>query len=221
MEIPTVGATTPSASATGASRLSQTFDSFLLLLTTQLRNQDPLDPMDSSEFTRQLVEFTGVEQSIATNSNLEQLIAMSRADEFSGAVQYIGKTIEAPGATTALVNGNAEWSYTVHGQANKTTVKVLNENGLAVFSTPGSIGTGSHSFVWDGKDANGNLLPEGAYTLIVQSLGDNGGEVDISINLLGRVTGVQSEAGETQLTIGETAIALKNIVSVKESPGGV
>ena len=221
MEIPTVGTTTPSASAKSANRLSQTFDSFLLLLTTQLRNQDPLDPMDSSDFTRQLVEFTGVEQSIATNTHLEQLIAMSRADEFSGAVQYIGKTIEAPGSTTALVNGKAEWSYTVHGQANKTTVKVLNDIGLAVFSTPGSIGTGTHNFVWDGKDAVGNPLPDGAYTLSVHSLGEDGGEVEISIKLIGRVTGVQSEAGETQLTIGETAIALKDIVSVKESPSDV
>ena len=221
MEISTVGATTPSAAASSASTLSRTFDSFLLLLTTQLQNQDPLDPMDSNEFTQQLVEFTGVEQSIATNTHLEQLIAMFQSDEFSGAVQYIGKTIEAPGATTALANGKAEWSYTVHGQASKTTVKVLNDKGIAVFSTPGSIATGTHSFAWDGKDAAGNPLPEGAYTLSVQSLGQDGGDVDISIKLLGRVTGVQSEAGETPLTIGETAIALKDILSVRESPSGV
>ena len=220
MEIPTIGNTPLSGAASGAASLSQTFDSFLLLLTTQLQNQDPLDPMDSGEFTQQLVQFTGVEQSIATNSNLEQLIAMFRANEFSGAVQYIGKAIEAPGATTALVDGNAEWSYSISGQASETTLKVLNDKGLTVFSTQGKIGTGTHSFVWDGNDAAGNPVADGDYTLSVRSIDQNSDDVDVSINLIGRVTGVQSEAGETQLTIGGIAVALKDILSVKEAPSG-
>lgn len=220
MEISTIGNTPRSAAASGAANLSQTFDSFLLLLTTQLQNQDPLDPMDSSEFTKQLVQFTGVEQSIATNSNLEQLIAMFRASEFSGAVQYIGKSIEASGATTALANGAAEWSYAIPGQTSETTLKIVNDKGLTVFSTPGKIGTGSHGFVWDGNDTAGNPAPNGDYTLIVRSIDQNGDDVDVSINLIGRVTGVQSEAGETQLTIGGVAVALKDILSVKEAPSG-
>jgi flagellar basal-body rod modification protein FlgD len=220
MQTPAVGSTPLLGAASGTASLNQTFDSFLLLLTTQLQNQDPLDPMDSDKFTSQLVQFTGVEQSIATNSNLEQLIAMFRANEFSGAVQYIGKSIEAHGATTALANGNAEWSYAIPGQTSETTLKVLNDRGLAVYSTTGKIGTGSHGFVWDGKDSAGNPAPDGDYTLIVRAIDPNGDDVDVSINLIGRVTGVQSEAGETQLTIGGVAVALKDILSVKEAPSG-
>lgn len=220
MHIPAVGSTPLSGAASGTASLTQTFDSFLLLLTTQLQNQDPLDPMDSDKFTSQLIQFTGVEQSIATNSNLEQLIAMFHANEFSGAVQYIGKSIEAHGATTALANGNAEWSYAIPGQTSETTLKVLNDKGLAVFSTTGKIGTGSHNFVWDGKNSAGNPVPDGDYTLIVRAIDPNGDDVDVSINLIGRVTGVQSEAGETQLTIGGVAVALKDILSVKEAPSG-
>ena len=220
MHIPAIGNTPASAAASGTASLASTFDSFLLLLTTQLKNQDPLDPLDSGDFTRQLVEFTGVEQSIATNSNLEQLIAMTRANEFAGSVQYIGKIIEAHGSTTALTGGQAEWSYAVTGQVSETTVKVLNERGIAVYTTQGKIGVGTHNFVWDGKDGAGNPLPDGDYTLRVHSLDGEGNDVDISINLFGRVNGVQSEAGETLLTLGRSAIPLKDVLSVKEAPSG-
>ena len=220
MEIPAIGTTPTSASALGATNLAETFDSFLLLLTTQLQNQDPLDPMDSGEFTQQLVQFTGVEQALATNANLEHLIALFRSTEFSGAVQYIGKIIGAPGATTALENGHAEWSYALGGQATETTVKVLNDKGIAVFSAPGKIGSGVHDFVWDGNDAAGNPVPDGDYTLSVRSLDEDGNDLPIGLRIFGRVSGVQTEAGVTTLSVGGTAVSLKDVVSVKEPPSG-
>ena len=220
MEIPTIGNTPISAAASGAANLSNTFDSFLLLLTTQLKNQDPLDPLDSGEFTQQLVQFTGVEQSIATNANLELLIAMTRANEFSGSVQYIGKVIEAPGGLGVLRNGNAEWTYSIPGQASETTVKILNDKGIAVFATVGKIGTGTHDFVWDGNDAAGNPLPEGAYDLKVISLDADGNDIDVPITAFGRVTGVHSENGETSLDVGAVSVLLRDIRSVREAPGG-
>ncbi len=220
MEIPAVGTTPISASALGANSLAETFDSFLLLLTTQLQHQDPLDPMDSGEFTQQLVQFTGVEQALATNANLEHLIALFRSTEFSGAVQYLGKIIGAPGATTTLENGNAEWSYALGGQATETTVKVLNDKGIAVFSAPGKIGSGVHDFVWDGNDNAGNPVPDGDYTLSVRSLDEDGNDLPIGLRIFGRVSGVQTEAGVTTLSVGGTAVSLKDVVSVKEPPSG-
>lgn len=219
MEIPTVGTTPTSGSARGAATLSDTFDSFLLLLTTQLKNQDPLDPLDPGEFTQQLVQFSGVEQSIATNTNLEQLISMFRANEFSGAVQYIGKAVEAPGGLAAMTDGNAEWSYSIPGQASETTLKVLDDNGVAVFSTQGKIGTGTHSFIWDGNDGAGNPLPDGAYTLKVASLDSDGNDIEVTISAFGKVTGVHSEAGETSLDVGAVSVRLKDVLSVREAPG--
>ena len=221
MQIPAIGTTPTSASALGATGLAETFDSFLLLLTTQLQHQDPLDPMDSGEFTQQLVAFTGVEQALATNTNLEHLISLFQSTEFSGAVQYIGKVIGAPGTTTTLENGHAEWAYSLGGQASETTIKVLNDKGIAIFSTPGKIGSGIYEFVWDGKDAAGNPLPEGDYTLSIRSLDADGNDVPLGIKMFGRVTGVQTEAGVTTLSVGGTAVSLKDVVSVKEPPSGV
>ena len=95
------------------STIAGDFDTFLKILTTQLQNQNPLDPIDSSQFTDQLVQFSSVEQSIKTNKNLEQLIALSGANAFTGVVSYIGKEVTAEGAATNLKDGAASWSFSL------------------------------------------------------------------------------------------------------------
>ncbi|MGB1540522.1 MAG: flagellar hook assembly protein FlgD, partial [Rickettsiales bacterium] len=79
------------------SKLSGDFDTFLLLLTTQLQNQDPIEPLDTNEFTAQLVQFANVEQAIDTNSNLETMISMQQGTQINNAVNYIGNFVEAKG----------------------------------------------------------------------------------------------------------------------------
>src|SRR5437868_4590433 len=122
-----VGATptnSGSDSSTALANLSDTKDKFLTLLTTQLKNQDPLSPMDSTQFTQQLVQFSAVEQSIATNKNLEKLIALQSTNMVSQATTYIGHTVQSKGANQALVNGSATFGYNLSAAAKATSFSI-------------------------------------------------------------------------------------------------
>ncbi len=208
---------TPSTSAAenSALKLSDTFDSFLTLLTAQLTNQDPLEPLDANQFTDQLVNFTNVEQSIATNQNLEQLLALYQANELSAAVGYIGKAVEAPGNTTVMKNSKAKWAYGVDDGAVSTTLKVLDSTGKAVFTTKGDISVGRHDFAWDGKNNLGQTLPDGIYALTVTSIDGDGNQVDTAVNLVATVEGVLTENGVNKVDVGGLTVPLDDIVSVK------
>src|SRR5437868_15149369 len=113
----TPAASTPSAAAPASanndalSQLSGNFSTFLTLLTTQLKNQDPLSPMVSNQFTQQLVEFSQVEQQINSNQNLESLISLTKARSATDAVSYLGKTLTFTDGTAPLMNGQAKWAY--------------------------------------------------------------------------------------------------------------
>jgi hypothetical protein len=101
-------------------QLSGNFNTFLTLLTTQLKNQDPMSPMDSSQFTQQLVQFSQVEQSINTNDNLKTLISLTQGRSASDAVSYLGKTATITTGDAPLSNGNADWSYALGGASTGT-----------------------------------------------------------------------------------------------------
>ena len=128
---------------TGASTKAQTsklkltddFDTFLTLLTTQLQNQDPLEPLDTNQFTQQLVEFASVEQLIDQSASLEDLIALQEETTQIGAAGYIGNTIEYDGSAAPFVDGKANWAYVLPSDATSVELKVLDSSGTAVFTT--------------------------------------------------------------------------------------
>ncbi len=111
-------------SASSLASLSENFDAFLTLLTSQLQNQDPLDPMDSSEFTNQLVQFSAVEQQIQANQNLETLIQLQNAQSAANAVGYIGKDVEVPSSQIMLQDGEAKFAYTLADSVDIVVVTV-------------------------------------------------------------------------------------------------
>src|SRR5271156_6288937 len=112
--------TNSSSSSSAMSNLTSNFNTFLKLLTTQLQNQDPLSPMDSNQFTQQLVEFSGVEQQINTNDNLQSLIALSMSQQASAAVNYIGHSVVMTNGEGALQNGTVDWTYNLNAPAAGT-----------------------------------------------------------------------------------------------------
>ena len=197
-----------------SAKLADTFDSFLTLLTAQLTNQDPLDPLDPNEFTDQLVSFTNVEQSIATNKNLEQLLASYQANELASAVSYIGKAIEAPGATSVLKDGSARWSYQLEAKSENTTVKVVNSSGKTVFQAVGQTDLGRHEFHWDGNDSRGNPLPDGPYTLAVSAADSQNTAVATTTSLIATAQGVITENGVNRIDVGHFTVPLSSIVAV-------
>jgi flagellar basal-body rod modification protein FlgD len=211
----------PSSSAAESSslRLGDDLDSFLKLLTVQLQNQDPLSPMDSTEFTNQLVQFSGVEQAIATNNNLESLISMQKTSQAAATVGYIGKTVEASGDKMALIGGATEFSYDLSAPAAQTTVAIFNESGALMFTASGETAKGRHVFTWDGIDGQGVQQPDGIYRMVVTAHDTDNQSVAVATSTIGPVEGVSQLNGETILEIaGGIEVNLAEVFSVRQ-PG--
>ena len=201
-----------------ASRSQQTiaenFDAFLGLLTTQLQNQNPLEPLDTNEFTAQLVQFTSVEQSIETNKNLEQLVALSVTSAFSSSVGYIGKTVTAAGSVSQLSNGQATWNFSLGGPSPETTITVRDAAGTPVYVETRSAGSGVNTFTWNGQLDNGSQAPDGSYSITVDAKDPNGNNVSVSTEITGVVEAVDLTGAEPVLTVNGSQIALSSIRSI-------
>jgi len=214
----TAGLVDGSQSASSKAKLDSELNRFLNLLVTQLKNQDPLDPMDATEFTTQLVQFASVEQQIFQNSNLEKLLKLEQTKAISSLVGFIGSTVEAEGRQVPLENGNAEFTYTMPAGAEKATISITNKSGLTVFTTDADITAGKHSFVWDGRSTFGTAQPDGSYSVQVSGFDGAGNLLSIPHTVWGRVTGANVENGQASLFLGdEINILQENVLSVKET----
>lgn len=207
-------ATTTSASAGATAKLAESFDTFLKLLTTQLQFQDPLDPMDSNAFTEQLVSFTGVEQSIQTNKNLESLIAMMGSSGLASATSYIGKAATMKSAVAGLKGGQAEWTYALGSTADSLSLQVFDSRGRKVTELDGPKTAGAHQLKWDGTDSFGRAMPDGQYSLRAVAKSAAGSDITTSISVTGTVDAVEAISGETMLLINGTPQRLADLLRV-------
>src|SRR4051812_4190748 len=103
--------TSGTSSVVGKTTLAGNFDTFLQLLTTQLKNQNPLDPLDTNQFTQQLVQFAQVEQQMKQNDSLSTLISLEKATQTTAALGFLGSDVVVDGDTAKLTNGQAKWSF--------------------------------------------------------------------------------------------------------------
>ena len=206
-----------SGTNTGLAELSGNFDTFLTLLTTQLQNQDPMSPMDSDQFTQELVEFSGVEQQINTNSDLQTLISQGTSSAGSNAVGYLGKTITLTNGNAALQDGEADWTYANSTTATNTTLTVTNSAGQVVYTTAGDPSSGQHDFSWDGEDANGNQQPDGVYTLTAASTASDGSTVTTAVASSGTVDEVNMTGTTPLLMIGPMGVPISSVSAVGAS----
>ncbi len=204
-------------SNTAASSLADTFDTFLALLTTQLQNQDPLDPMESSEFTSQLVQFSGVEQSINMNKKLEQLVQLQTSNQLNSAVAFIGKTVEVISDLLLLKDGEAKISYGLDRNASDTIISIVDQNGRAVRLVQGETGAGRHEFEWDGRDSKGAELPDGVYSFTVVATDEDSEAIDTIAASFGIVTGVEIVENAPRLNIGELGVPFSAVFAVREN----
>lgn len=219
MEVTPTNTTETPAPAPAPDRASLTGDleSFLLLLVTQLKNQDPLSPLDSNEFAAQLAQFATVEQAIKTNENLDNLIGISKAGQAAAAVSYLGKTIEAEGDIAPLIDGKAEYAYTLPSITTSVTLAIANDQGKVVFSTTGETALGKHSFIWDGLDSQGNEVEPGNYRLLVGAVDREGDQIPAETRIIGRVDGADTSGDSINLSLGGVSVALDKVLSVKET----
>lgn len=215
---PATAAPSPGSSGGGgAARLAETFDQFLTLLTTQLKHQNPLDPMDSSEFVRQLVQFTQVEQTLSTNKKLDDMIGLQTENRTVGALGYIGKTVEVAAEDLPLVDGAATLTYRVDQPVANAKIVIKDANGTVLFSLPASSEQGSHRFVWDGKGPDGEQLPDGAYKAAVSASDAEGNSVALDSAIVARVTGLESGEDGLMLELGPVRAPASAVVAVHDT----
>jgi flagellar basal-body rod modification protein FlgD len=224
MTVPaTSGATTPTASTTSSTdntnalaQLSGNFQTFLSLLTTQLKNQDPLSPLDSNQFTQQLTQMSGVEAQLQANALL-QTVANNTGTGISTAVSMIGKNVKATSATANLTGGQAQWSYNLPSAASDLKLTITNAAGLVVHAeAPSNLSAGDHTLAWNGKDQAGNQLPDGVYTLQVNAVDGTGTALATTTYVAGKVTAVQQSNGQTMITVGGTQVPWNQVTSITD-----
>lgn len=202
----------------GGQMLASNFQTFLSLLTTQLKNQDPLSPVDSNEFTAQLTQMAGVEQQLLTNDLLTSLLKAQQGDGLTGAAQYIGKDATAVWSATRFEDGEASWSYELAANATEATLQVLDASGKVVWSGPAPDKTnGLHDFKWDGKTTGGGQVDDGGvYTLKVIAKNGAGKDVDAQVLIRGRVTGVEMYDGTPFVVVGKSIMPVSSLIALEE-----
>ncbi len=213
----TQAANNTAATQTQRAQLTEDFDDFLSLLTIQLQNQDPLSPMDTTEFTNQLVAFAGVEQQINSNEKLDSLVSFGLANVNTQALGYVG--LEANYQATELYYDGArpvDVSYVVDGTAVQADIRITNEDGATIRIIPAESGVGRKDFVWDGLQDNGLPAEEGTYQVRVDAIDSDGTPLNSQILVSGIVRGVESQDGRALLLIGERAVPIGNVINVYE-----
>jgi flagellar basal-body rod modification protein FlgD len=200
------------ASQRSSTGLAGTFDAFLTLLTAQLQFQDPLDPVDSNQWTQQLVSFSGVEQQIATNANLERLTEMFSYSAGATAAGYLGKIAEAASDAAGLVDGKAEWTVTLPRAAQAVSYEILDSTGRTVRRMTGETASGASPVTWDGKTDSGADAPAGVYRLQVSAKGADNANINAAVTTKGAVTGVDFSTGDVVLTVAGAPVSLSRIL---------
>src|SRR5918998_1529669 len=162
------GASTTAKKASDRAMIAENFDAFLLLLTTQLKNQSPLDPMDTNQFTQQLVQFASVEQQLKSNDTLNALLTSARGSAVSTAASFVGMQVSANGDTSKLSGGKAEWNINA-ARAAQANIIIMDDKGNVVATTTQPLSAGAQKFVWNGKTSTNTQALEGNYRISVSA----------------------------------------------------
>ena len=214
MAVSGVAANTANSLSSSRQSIADNFDTFLQLLTTQLKHQNPLDPLDTNAFTQQLVQFTGVEQQLKTNDFLAAMMASTQIASNSQAVGYIGKVVTASGVKSELVEGSAAWHFATAKDAT-ITVTVKDAGGNSVYTKQGSVKSGESVFTWDGIGSDGKQKPDGSYSIQIEARDGDGKLIDVATEMTGAVTGIDLSGTEPVLIVGTARVNLSAILSVR------
>jgi flagellar basal-body rod modification protein FlgD len=213
----TVAATTTAtaaATATSKATIAGNFDTFLQLLTTQLKNQNPLSPLDTNQFTQQLVSFAQVEQQINMNTSLNSLLSLQQTSQMNAALGFLGQNVTVKGDTARLTNGQAGWSFQTAAPGT-ATISVKSATGETAYTGTFSFAAGPQQFNWDGKGNNGTQWADGNYTMSIVAKDANNQPVAISTEVTGLVDAVDVTQNPPVLTIGTQTFTIDQIKEVR------
>lgn len=188
------------------------------MLTTQLKNQDPTEPLDTNQFTQQLVQFSNVEQQIKVNDKLQKLIDGQGTSGASAALGYLGKEVDADGNTLTLSDtGGASYQYIADKNYNKVDVTIMDSKGKAIRTIEANAGKGLQQLTWDGRDDKGNAVAAGTYTFKVTGTDTTGTPTDLSTIISGKVTSVGTENGTPMLTVNGQPVSAEQVISIRDA----
>ncbi len=227
MTVSATGTTPQTTTATGQSntnsslnKLGTDFNSFLTLLTTQLKNQSPDAPVDANQFTQQLVQFAGIQQQVQTNSTLQQILGAVQGGQVSSAASYVGTNIQAKGNQGGLVKGIAQFGYNLPATATKAEVTITNSAGQVVFTGLGSTKQGDNFVTWDGVNSTtGAKEADGVYTMTVKAADNKGADMKASPFITGTVDSASVVNGVVTLGIGALQVPATSVTTVGNVAG--
>lgn len=200
-------------------KASDTYNQFLVLLTTQLQNQDPLSPMESDKFTSQLVSFSQVEQNILTNQKLDAMLTQSANNLISQSLGYIGKDVYYRG-NTAYYDGETpetKFAFAIDGDSKTSKLQITDKDGTVVRTIAMKPGETTGSIIWDGKDNEGIQVKEGNYTLTLAAFDAANKKLDGYTAIPGHVQGIESIEGILYLALkGDSRIDSTAVLSISE-----
>ena len=201
--------------STSNAQIQSEFNTFLTLLTTELKNQDPSSPLDTNQFTSQLVQFSQLEQTLNTNSDLSTLIKGQQTNQMATAIGYIGQTVEATGGNFVLDGTSSDsLNYTLASSAKSVTINILNSSGQTIAQIPGTADSGSNTVSYNGTYPGQPTLPAGQYSFTVTATDANGNAVQSTVLTTGTVTGVDNTNGTVNLHIGNLVIPESSVTQI-------
>jgi len=214
----TAPSTVATPSATGKtgnalSSLTNNYSDFLKLLMTQLQHQDPTSPMDTNQFTSQLVQFSSVEQQINTNSSLTQLIQLTQGGEVLQASSIVGKPVTVASDKITLQEGKGGLQFDT-GSAQPVSIGIYSDAGVKLRDAAVTTQPGHNAWTWDGRDSQGNPVPDGAYKTIVTTQ-SGGAAQEVPFTVSGTATAVQKSGTTLQVALGALKVDLSAVQSVR------
>lgn len=207
--------TTSTTTASGTSQeIAGNFQQFLTLLTTQLKNQNPLDPLDTNQFTQQLVQYAGVEQQLKSNDRLDSILSNSKASSAASATGFIGQTVTADGRVADLKDGAANWTLTPARAVKQATITITDAKGNVVATQTKALTAGAQSFAWDGRSTSGMTSANGRYSIKVDAIDATGAQVTVDTQVSGKVDGVDLSGNEAVLLIGPSRVPISGVQNI-------
>ncbi|MCE2576815.1 flagellar hook assembly protein FlgD [Komagataeibacter sp. FNDCR2] len=205
--------TSASSSSSALASLADNYTTFLTLLTTQLKNQDPSSPMSTDTFTSELAQFAGVEQQVETNQNLATLISLNEDSQMTSDTSLVGQTATADSTTLPLQNGSASLSF--NGTSGETVaIAVANASGTIVKDAVVTANSGTNTWTWDGTDNSGNTLSNGAYSVAVETIDSTGTTSAVPFTVNGTITGVTKGTSDMEVEMGTADIPMSEVTNI-------